>query len=456
MVRRAAGARRRALPGLGARRAHRLGGPARRPRGRHPHPRPRRRGPIRPDRGRRGGRRSLRLLARRRRSAAGSGLSLPARRRARLVADRRSVARSRGPTRRGAAARPAISFSTNCTSAPSRRRARSPARRSCLERLRDLGVTAIELMPVADFRRPRNWGYDGVALFAPARCYGTPDDLRRLIDRAHHFGLAVLLDVVYNHLGPEGAYLPGFSPDVPHRPATGRRGGMPSTSTARKRGGARASSSRTPCTGFASIMSTASVSTPRTPSSTTGPAHFVRRASSRRCATPRRVAGSWCIAEDHRNLARMIDGRDADGWGLDARLGRRLPPRQMRRLLAGDSTATTRTSPDTSATSRRPSGRGGSTPASPRGTSAEPRGTDPSASAHARGSSSACRTTIRSATARSAIACNHRSTPAAWRAASAVLLYGADDAAALHGPGVGGEHPVPATSPTTSRARASS
>ena len=78
--------------------------------------------------------------------------------------------------------------------------------------LRDLGITALEIMPVADFAGDRNWGYDGVALFAPARVYGSPDDLRRLIDAAHGYGLAVILDVVYNHLGPEGAYLPRFSP----------------------------------------------------------------------------------------------------------------------------------------------------------------------------------------------------------------------------------------------------
>ena len=77
--------------------------------------------------------------------------------------------------------------------------------------LRDLGVTAIELMPVADFAGRRNWGYDGVALFAPSRAYGRPEDLRRLVDAAHATGLAVFLDVVYNHLGPEGAYLPRFS-----------------------------------------------------------------------------------------------------------------------------------------------------------------------------------------------------------------------------------------------------
>ncbi len=80
-----------------------------------------------------------------------------------------------------------------------------------LDDLRDLGVTTIELMPVADFPGERGWGYDGVCLFAPARAYGGPDALRRLVDAAHARGLAVLLDVVYNHLGPDGNYLRQFS-----------------------------------------------------------------------------------------------------------------------------------------------------------------------------------------------------------------------------------------------------
>ncbi len=81
-----------------------------------------------------------------------------------------------------------------------------------LPHLRDLGVTAIELMPLADFPGRRNWGYDGVALFAPSRAYGRPDDLRAFVNAAHALGLAVLIDVVYNHLGPDGAYLPAFTP----------------------------------------------------------------------------------------------------------------------------------------------------------------------------------------------------------------------------------------------------
>ena len=84
--------------------------------------------------------------------------------------------------------------------------------RSRLEYLASLGVTAIELMPIAEAAGRRNWGYDGVDLFAPSHHYGEPDDLRLLVDAAHRHGLAVMLDVVYNHLGPDGAYLSAFSP----------------------------------------------------------------------------------------------------------------------------------------------------------------------------------------------------------------------------------------------------
>lgn len=74
-----------------------------------------------------------------------------------------------------------------------------------------LGVTAIEIMPVADFPGRWNWGYDGVDWFAPSRAYGRPDDFRRLVDAAHGNGLAVILDVVYNHFGPDGNYVRVYS-----------------------------------------------------------------------------------------------------------------------------------------------------------------------------------------------------------------------------------------------------
>jgi len=81
-----------------------------------------------------------------------------------------------------------------------------------LPHLADLGVTLLEVMPVADFPGRFGWGYDGVNLFAPVRLYGGPDDFRRFVDRAHGLGLGVILDVVYNHLGPDGNYLKQFSP----------------------------------------------------------------------------------------------------------------------------------------------------------------------------------------------------------------------------------------------------
>jgi maltooligosyltrehalose trehalohydrolase len=81
-----------------------------------------------------------------------------------------------------------------------------------LRSLKELGVTTLELLPLASFPGARNWGYDGVALFAPQATYGGPQGLRRLIDAAHAEGLAVLIDAVYNHFGPDGNYLRCYSP----------------------------------------------------------------------------------------------------------------------------------------------------------------------------------------------------------------------------------------------------
>ena len=81
-----------------------------------------------------------------------------------------------------------------------------------LGELAELGVTAVELMPIADFPGPRGWGYDGVLPYAPDRAYGTPEELKALIDHAHGLGLMVFLDVVFNHFGPDGNYLPQYAP----------------------------------------------------------------------------------------------------------------------------------------------------------------------------------------------------------------------------------------------------
>src|SRR5690349_903455 len=81
-----------------------------------------------------------------------------------------------------------------------------------LPALAETGITVVEMMPVAEFAGEYGWGYDGVDLFAPTHLYGKPDDLRAFVDKAHGLGIAVILDVVYNHLGPDGNYLAKYSP----------------------------------------------------------------------------------------------------------------------------------------------------------------------------------------------------------------------------------------------------
>jgi len=81
-----------------------------------------------------------------------------------------------------------------------------------LDHLVDLGVDLVELLPVNAFNGPHGWGYDGVCWFAPHEPYGGPDGLKRFVDAAHHRGLGVILDAVYNHFGPSGAYAPRFGP----------------------------------------------------------------------------------------------------------------------------------------------------------------------------------------------------------------------------------------------------
>ena len=149
-------------------------------------------------------RRSLPVPARRRRDAlSGSGVAISAGRSARSVGGRRSARVSRGPTRRGAASRSTARSSTSCTSARSRATARGRRPRASCAELARVGITLIEVMPVAEFDGRFGWGYDGVDLFAPTQLYGTPDDFRRFVDaRARASGIGVILDVVYNHLGP--------------------------------------------------------------------------------------------------------------------------------------------------------------------------------------------------------------------------------------------------------------
>ena len=101
-------------------------------------------------------------------------------------------------------------------------------------------------MPIADFPGGHNWGYDGVLPYAPDAAYGTPDELKALIDAAHGLGLMVFLDVVYNHFGPDGAYLHAYAEAFLPRRHARRPGARRSTSAGRR---CATSSSRTRCTG---------------------------------------------------------------------------------------------------------------------------------------------------------------------------------------------------------------
>jgi maltooligosyltrehalose trehalohydrolase len=202
-----------------------------------------------------------------------------------------------------------------------------------LAELRDLGVTALELMPVAEFPGRRNWGYDGVDLFAPSRVYGRPDDLRRLVDRAHGLGLAVLLDVVYNHLGPDGGYLDRFSRwylSDAHRTPWGPAVNVDGENSRPVRDffvenaqhwvqeyhldGLRLDACRALFDG--------------------SPRHLLAelQARVREAAAPRPVL---MIAEDSRNLASIVQPEAEGGWGFDAVWADDLH-HQLRVSLAGD------------------------------------------------------------------------------------------------------------------------
>ena len=198
-----------------------------------------------------------------------------------------------------------------------------------LEVLRDLGITAVQLMPVADFPGARNWGYDGVSLYAPSRAYGHPDDLRRLVDRAHHLGLSVMLDVVYNHLGPEGAYLPEFYPPYftdRHETPWGRAVNLDGSEGSMVRRfiieNARYWIREYHVDGLRLDATHALIEQDN--------GSIIRDiVQAARAESPRPV---FLHAEDHRNLAGMVED---GGWGLDGVWADDFH-HVMRRLLAGD------------------------------------------------------------------------------------------------------------------------
>jgi len=185
-----------------------------------------------------------------------------------------------------------------------------------LPHLRDLGVTVVELMPLADFPGTRNWGYDGAALFAPSRCYGRPDDLRRFVDAAHALGLGVHLDVVFNHLGPDGAYLASFVPGIftpRHRTPWGRAIDLDGPGATLNR--------RIFIENLLHWLVEYHVDGFRLDAThdlhDESPEHFLAEAA----AAVHGAAGerhALVVAEDDRNLATIVQPRERGGYGLDA------------------------------------------------------------------------------------------------------------------------------------------
>ncbi len=204
--------------------------------------------------------------------------------------------------------------------------------RERLSYLRDLGVTALELMPVHDFPGERNWGYDPAAPFAPSRAYGAPDDLRRLVDAAHQEGLAVFLDVIYNHFGPDGAYATAFAPfltdkyETPWGPAI-NLDDEHSAGTRRFFIDNALHWLREYHVDGLRLDATHALRDETDP-------HFLTDLSA---AVDTHVEGPdrHLIAEDHRNLNRLVRPRDDDGYGLDGVWSDDLH-HQCRVLTAGD------------------------------------------------------------------------------------------------------------------------
>lgn len=293
------------------------------------------------------------------------------------------------------------------------------AARRRLPLLRDLGVTTIEIMPVADFAGARNWGYDGVCLFAPSRTYGRPDDLRALVDDAHSRGLSVILDVVYNHLGPEGAYLtqfhPGYMTDrhsTPWGDAINLDG--PGSDLVRRfildnavhwvreyhLDGLRLDATH------ASIDSS--------------PVHIAAELAEHvRSAMPWPLA---VYAEDHRNLAAIVQGRTDGGWGLDGVWADDFH-HIIRRLVAGDARGYYEDFDGTAEELARTIRQGWLYTGQPSRRTSRSRGTDPSRVPMQR--SVVCLQNHDQVGNRAlGDRLHHRIDVAAWRAASVVLLTG--------------------------------
>ena len=206
--------------------------------------------------------------------------------------------------------------------------------REKLKCLQDLGITAVELLPVADFPGNRNWGYDGVDLFAPARCYGTPDELRHLVNEAHALNIGVFLDVVYNHLGPDGAYVGAFSPyyfSSRHKSPWGDAVNLDDKHCRHARHffleNALHWIHEYHIDGLRLDATHAMVDD--------SPTHFIKELAQKVHVSLPKERNLLLVAEDDRNQAQLILPTDRGGYGLDGVWADDFH-HQMRRLLAGD------------------------------------------------------------------------------------------------------------------------
>jgi maltooligosyltrehalose trehalohydrolase len=291
------------------------------------------------------------------------------------------------------------------------------AARQRLPELQRLGVTLVEIMPVADFPGARNWGYDGVCLFAPSRAYGRPDDFRAFVDEAHRRGIGVLLDVVYNHLGPEGAYLPEFHPCY----ITDRHS--------------------TPWGGAINLDGCGSGLVRRF--IVDNAMHWIReyhldglRLDATHAlidASPVHIAAELSEhirtiatrpmtvhAEDHRNLAALVQPREAGGWGLDGVWADDFH-HVVRRLVAGDAHGYYRDYEGTADELARTIRQGWLYTGQPSKHLEEPRGTDASV-VPMRASVICLQNHDQVGNRAIGDRLHHAIDPAAWRAASVVLL----------------------------------
>ena len=181
-----------------------------------------------------------------------------------------------------------------------------------LDHLRDLGVTAVEIMPVAERAGTRNWGYDGVFLFAPTHSYGTPDDFRTFVDACHQRGLAVILDVVFNHLGPQGNASTFFTPAYFHTESDtpwgcnfdlDSRTSLPVRELLKQNIRYWLNEFRMDGFRFDATHAIPDQSRP----------HLLAE-----IATLVHQAGGFLIAEDERNAAEVLENAERDGWDCDA------------------------------------------------------------------------------------------------------------------------------------------